>query len=111
MAGLPRSFGSDVTDNIMRLAVGYPRDRLRDIASAVQRKVETDTTGYTLIEWIHTDNSRSYDKMLKMLLADRDGTFVALFHLEYLDEQRVKHYNDFCEPCEPIELQLQRACF
>ena len=38
MAGLPRSFNADVTENIMRFAVGYPRDRLRSIASAIERR-------------------------------------------------------------------------
>ena len=38
MAGLPSSFGADVTDRIMRFAVGYPRDRLRDIASTISRR-------------------------------------------------------------------------
>ena len=37
MAGLPRALGPEVTDRIMRLAVGYPRDRLRDIVNAVER--------------------------------------------------------------------------
>ena len=31
----PRSFGPDVTDNIMRFAVGYPRERFSDIALVV----------------------------------------------------------------------------
>ena len=38
MAGFPRSFSADVTENIMRFAVGYPRDRLRTIASAIERR-------------------------------------------------------------------------
>ena len=52
MAGLPRALGPEVTDHIMRLAVGYPRDRLRDIVNAVERiENHNNPGGGCLIKW------------------------------------------------------------
>ena len=50
MAALPRRFGPDVSDTIMRFAVGYPRDRLRDIANNIER-IEHHNYWCSLVEW------------------------------------------------------------
>ena len=107
MAGLPRSFGPDVTDIIMRFAVGYPRDRLRDIANAIER-IEHYSTAISLIEWRYN--------LLRWWL------MVAISHVgaqasdsfrqwELRDEDRVKYYGDFCDAREPKELQQYRTHF
>ena len=107
MAALPRRFGPDVTDSIMRFAVGYPRDRLRHIANAIEH-IEHHSTAISLIEW-------RYNQMRWWLM-------VAISHVgtqacdsfrqwEARDEDRVKYYGEFCDACEPVDLQLQRTRF
>ena len=106
MAGLPRSFGADVVDLIMRFAVGYPRDRMRDIVTAIKR-IEHHNDTSSLLEWRYNGTHRP-------------GLMVAISHLgrpdsfsrwELRDKDRVKYYGDFCDTCEPEELQQHRTHF
>ena len=103
MAGLPRSFALDVTDAIMRFSVGYPRDRLRATAGAIQRSELEDDQGKCLVEWTYNGEH------LPILLFDRNGDCNTFGHLKYLDQARVKYYGECCDACEPAALQLQRT--
>ena len=102
MAALPRSFGPDVSDTVMRFAVGYPRDRLKATASALLRR-EVNRGGKCLVEWIYEDNS------MLTLLFDRSGNSRDFDRLQYRELGRVIYYGDFCDACGPVELQLQRT--
>ena len=102
MAALPRSFGADVTDCIMRFAVGYPRDRVRDIVSAIER-IEDHGNITSLLEWRYNGK-----RVVGLLAIDRPNPFG---RWEIRDEDRVKYYGDFCDACEPVALQLQRPRF
>ena len=84
MAGLPRALGPEVTDHIMRLAVGYPRDRLRDIVNAVERIENHNIPGGCLIEWRY--NGASIPGLMMVHIAPRwDDSFR---RLETQDEER-----------------------
>ena len=106
MAGLPRSFGADVTDRIMRFTVGYPRDRLRDIVNAIER-IEHHNDISSLLEWRYNGTHRPG----LMVAISHRGANDSFSRWEILDEDRVKYYGDFCDACEPVELQLQRSRF
>ena len=112
MAALPRRFGPDVTDSIMRFAVGYPRDRLNDIMNSVTR----------------TEKSCRYlpeDRVVKWkwpghcirmtFIAWFDGaTYVHLrtlkiAHLQWSQRNKVDDLAFTCDACESVELQLQRT--
>ena len=103
MTALPRSFGADVTDRIMRFAVGYPRDRLRDMVSATER-IESRDDNSSLISWRN-------DGAILMVLISHRRRADSFARWELLDEDRVKYYGDVCDACEPAELQHQRTHF
>ena len=91
-----------VTEEIMRYAIGYPSDRLRDIAKQIKRTERQNSRGDLLIE---------YEGTHLMLLWTHDGQHSPFFRHERLDEARAKYYGEFCESCEPAELQLERTHF
>ena len=135
MAGLPRSFGPDVSDNIMRFAVGYPRDRLRDITSTVthrgaQCRVQPWTHDvswrvdagklaenlHSLSNWSEPFRGRSYfcvsfDTRPPPQIKDIDSPRRGYDHLEYSRGFRVQRLYSTCGACEPVELQIQRPRF
>ena len=118
MAGFPRAFGPDVTDRIMRFAVGYPRDRLKDMTATVKRRERYYP--------IPRDSSDSGDLRVSWRLPTRTirlGFFttgaepyracVCFEHarLEWDWESIVDDLAFTCDACEPAELQLQRTHF
>ena len=103
MAALPRSFGADVTDCIMRFAVGYPRDRVRVIVSDIER-IEHHDGDSSLIEWRYK-GTRPVWVLITNTCSD---TF---YRWKHRDKHRVKYYGHFCEACEPEELQQHRTRF
>ena len=105
MAALPRSFGADVTDCIMRFAVGYPRDRVRDIVNAIER-IERHGNISSLIEWRY--NGKTVAGLVLIRCIDGRDSFR---RWDLRDEDRVDYYGDFCDACEPVALQLQRPRF
>ena len=106
MAGLLRAFAPDVTDSIMRFAVGYPRDRLRDIVNAVERIEYHIHTG-CILEWRY--DGTYIPGLMKVFISPRWCD--AFYRLKRQDEDRAKYYGEFCEACEPVELELQRTRF
>ena len=104
MAALPRSFGPDVTDSIMRFAIGYPRDRLRDIANAIKR-IEYHNHTSSLLVWRYNG---TIGIGLGVAISHR-GRSDSFSRWELRDEDRVKYYGEFCDACEPVELQLHRT--
>ena len=137
MAGLPRSFGPDVTDSIMRFAVGYPRDRLRDIASTVTRrdsgrqcllqpsthdvswKVDAAQLAenlHSLTNWDGPIRGRSYfcasfDTRPPPQIKDIDRPLSGYDKFEYSRGFHTQRLYSTCDACEPVELQLQRSRF
>ena len=103
MAALPRSFGADVTDCIMRFAVGYPRDRVRDIVSDIER-IEHHDGASSLIEW-------RYNGTRPVWVLSSSTCRDSFIRWKLLDEARVKYFGDFCDACEPEELQQHRTRF
>ena len=105
MAALPRNFSPDVTDIIMRFAVGYPRDRVRGMMATVKRK-EKPKGEDVVVSW------RPYRgaKQIKMRLI---LGVVATSHAWLDSDQEIK-VDDLaftCDACEPAELQLERTHF
>ena len=94
MAGLPRAFGPDVTDSIMRFAVGYPRDRLRDIVNAIER-IEHHNDSSSLLEWRYNGTHRPG----LMVAISHRGRHNSFSRWELRDEDRAKYYGEFCESC------------
>ena len=110
MAALPRRFGPDVSDTIMRFAVGYPRDRLRDIANDIERIEYHDHTS-SLLHWRHRRRHHgTMGTVLSVAISHRRRSD-CFIRWELRDEDRVKYYGEFCDACEPVELQLQRTHF
>ena len=135
MAGLPRSFGADVTDRIMRFAVGYPRDRLRDIVSTVTRYDSVDIFRPWLERAIWTVDAEQLADNLHLLnfwdegyrdksyfrvsfdtrpppqIKDVDRPGDGYNQLEYSRGLHARSLYFTCEACEPEELQHQRTLF
>jgi hypothetical protein len=138
MAGLPRSFGADVTDRIMRFAVGYPRDRLRDIASTISRRdgahqynnhpwmrsvlwwVDSAQLAKNLprfTNWIQPLHGNcylvaSFDTRPPPQLKDHPYAHCDCDDdLENSTSFRTQLLYSTCDACEPVELQLQRSGF
>ena len=106
MAALPRRFGPDVSDTIMRFAVGYPRDRLRDMGASIKRKEKgrelTLDPNEFCVRW------RTPWRNFRMLFIGGRRTF----EHAVLDDDREAKVEDLaftCDACEPVELELQRT--
>ena len=131
MAGLPRSFGPDVTDIIMRFAVGYPRDRLRDIVSTVTRYDSVDifrpwleraiwtVDTEQLADNLHLHDSwdlgyrgksyfcASFDTRPPPQIKDIDRPLSGYDQFEYSRGFHTQRLYSTCDACEPANLQLQ----
>ena len=114
MAALPRRFGPDVSDTIMRFAVGYPRDRLNDIMNSVTRTEKSSLSrflpGDRIVKWKWPGHC-----IRMTFIAWVDGaTYVHLRTLKIADLQwsqgnKVDDLAFTCDACEPVELELQRT--
>ena len=103
MAALPRSFGPDVSDTIMRLAVGYPRDRLRDMGASIKRKekgreLTLDPTE-CCVRW------RTPWRNFRMLFIGGRALGHEYARLEHDREAKLEDLAFTCDACEPVELQ------
>ena len=96
-----------VTDQIMRFAIGYPSDRMRDIVNSVERIEYHTVPGGCLIEWRY--NGTYIPGLMMVHIAPRWNDSFRRWKTR--DEDRVKYYGDFCDACEPAELQLERTHF
>ena len=122
MAALPRRFGPDVTDSIMRFAVGYPRDRLKDIMNIVARKEKISRswlqTTDGIVHWT-TDLIVQWKwpgrrMRMNFIMWIDDATYVHLqtvkiADLEWPQRLKVDDLAFTCDACEPVELELQRT--
>ena len=102
-----------VTEEIMRYAVGYPRDRLRAIAARVSRTEISKRFWKIQVVWF--DRAlRKFRGRFILTWANLDG-FEGLPSswkwLEYDREAEMRLLQCECEPCEPYSLQLQRTAF
>ena len=109
MAGLPRSFGPDVTDSIMRFAVGYPRDRVRDMMAIVKRSEKhyhDNIPDDVVVSWRPCRGG----KQIRMcfILGIRTLEHVKL---DWDREEKIEDLAFTCDACEPLEMQLQRSRF
>ena len=103
-----------VTEEIMRYAIGYPRDRLRAIAADVVR-----TEIHNLKPWSKTDvtwwgagrGSKWFRGGFRMIWHNDMRCLLMWLCLERDREKKMRLLQDQCEPCEPAELQLQRTQF
>ena len=127
MAALPRSFGPDVSDTIMRFAVGYPRDRLRDIMNNVTRTEKggcldaSTAADYhhmdLVVRWKWPASLRRPRCMRMTFIMWVDGPTYAhlqtlkIAHLQWPQKLKVDGLGFTCDACEPVELQLQRTHF
>ena len=119
-----------VTEDIMRYAIGYPRDRLRAIAADVVRtEIREDRDSYwkIIVTWYgatwHKDSqyrlgNTNWFRGRFRLVWDRalprrsyHGLPTGLEYVERDREVRMKLLQKQCEACEPAELQLQRTQF
>ena len=116
MAALPRSFGPDVSDTIMRFAVGYPRDRMRDIMDKIVRTEETGDCDRT-IQWKWPASLRLPRCIrITFIMWVDNATYVHLrtlkiAHLQWSQRNKVDDLAFTCDACEPVELELQRTRF
>ena len=139
MAALPRSFGPDVSDTIMRFAVGYPRDRMRDIMDKIVRRpdrVNWRGGAYSDVVWqvpskfLHsklrdprfvtdwsstgTENHRMCVRFVTLPLPPATFGGHPLSEnktREYIRESYAQRLQWTCDACEPVELELQRSHF
>ena len=98
-----------VTEEIMRYAIGYPRDRLCSIATGVRRS-----------EMHHLFDGRIRYSVVWYYRMLHDGFLMFWYdnqHLFLVDlmepdkKRRLRLLQEQCEPCEPTELELQRMYF
>ena len=127
MAALPRSFDPDVSDTIMRFAVGYPRDRMKDMMTGVRRK---DVIFRVSSKFLHpklrdprslTDWSSTGTGYHLMCIHFESGPLPqtryedhplsGTRYREYLRESHAQRLQWTCDACEPVDLELQRTHF
>ena len=104
-----------VTEEIMRYAVGYPRDRLRAIAAGVVRteiskpwwKTQVRWSGAGLVRW-------GIVRQFCLTWHNRDGFEGLPFDMNQLERDRnyeMQCLQEECDQCEPYSLHLQRTAF
>ena len=104
-----------VTEEIMRFAIGYPRDRLRAIAADVVRTEISKPFWKIQVKWCGAGLGENWFKGRFCLIWHNYPGFEGLpsswKYLEYDREAEVRLLQRECEPCEPYNFQLQRTVF
>ena len=107
-----------VTEEIMRYAVGYPRDRLRAIAADVVRtegEHRLKPWSKTVVSWKGSGRGENwFSGRFRLVFHDDPPLFGLPSEWKYLERDRevkMRLLQDQCEACEPAELQLQRTHF
>ena len=115
-----------VTEEIMRYAIGYPRDRLRTIAADVVRtEIQMlEPCCKVIVTWYgatwHKDSqyrlgNTNWFRGRFRLVWDNDlpyhGLPTGFKFVERDREVEMELLQEQCEACEPAELQLQRTQF
>ena len=100
-----------VTEEIMRYAIGYPRDRLCSIATGVERNERQDLFyGTNILKysvyWCHM-----LDHGFHMYWDTPPCCSSLVDFMEREKKRRLRLLQEQCEPCEPTELELQRMRF
>ena len=113
MAALPRSFGADVTDCIMRFAVGYPRDRVRNVMSSLKRKEVQGSFVWSTVLWYRWRNVSTGEPfpLVRCDFTSRGEFAWNRFPWQRNGKELRQHMAFACDACEPVELQLQRPRF
>ena len=105
-----------VTEEIMRYAIGYPRDRIRAMVAGLRREETRNLfegrATYRAVFWYHRSEF-SHRSVVKMGGAEffmwKNDPSVDL--MERDKKRRLRLLQEQCEPCEPTELYLQRMYF
>ena len=104
-----------IIEDIMRYAIGYPRDRLRAIAADVVRtKISVfDPWWKTQVSWSGAGRGRNWIRGWFFLtwreLHGLRGHHLGMEFFEYDRKYEMRRLQEQCEPCEPVDLELQRT--
>ena len=96
-----------VTEDIMRYAVGYPRDRLRAIAADVVRTEISKPFWKIQVRWSGAGLGRLF--LTWHNLPGSEGLPGYWKYLELCKEYEVRRLQCECDACEPYSLQLERT--
>ena len=106
-----------VTEEIMRYAIGYPRERLCSVATGIRRsdrhlEDRHDFFWGTHIAWYSVHWYHMLDHRLSLYWNTPPcWDMRTLNKMEYDKKRRLRRLQQQCEPCEPTELELQRMYF
>ena len=106
-----------VTEEILRFAIGYPRDRLRAIAADVVRTEIHNLKPWskTVVNWHGPSRGDNWFKGRFRLVWDNDlpyhGFPTGFKFVDFDREVEMRLLQQQSEACEPAELALQRTHF